>query len=84
MGIIEKVSGPIVVANNMLGAKMYDVVKVGENKLIGEIIQLNQDKAIIQVYEDTSGLKPGEPTISTELPLSVNLGPGLIANIYDG
>ncbi|MCL4383533.1 MAG: V-type ATP synthase subunit A [Candidatus Marsarchaeota archaeon] len=68
----------------MLGAKMYDVVKVGENKLIGEIIQLNQDKAIIQVYEDTSGLKPGEPTISTELPLSVNLGPGLIANIYDG
>ena len=84
MGIIEKVSGPIFVADNMLGAKMYDVVKVGENKLIGEIIQLNQDKAIIQVYEDTSGLKPGEPTISTELPLSVNLGPGLIANIYDG
>ncbi len=84
LGIIEKVSGPIVIANNMLGAKMYDVVKIGDDQLVGEIIQLNQDKTIIQVYEDTSGLKPGETVISTQLPLSVNLGPGLIANIYDG
>ncbi len=84
MGIIEKVSGPIVIANKMLGAKMYDVVKVGDSSLIGEIIQLNEDKAIIQVYEDTAGIRPGEKVETTEHPLSVNLGPGLIANIYDG
>ena len=84
LGIIEKVSGPIVIANKMLGAKMYDVVKVGDSSLIGEIIQLNEDKAIIQVYEDTAGIRPGEKVETTEHPLSVNLGPGLIANIYDG
>lgn len=84
MGIIEKVSGPIVIANKMLGAKMYDVVKVGDSKLVGEIIQLHEDKAIIQVYEDTAGIRPGEGVSTTALPLSVSLGPGLIANIYDG
>ena len=84
LGIIEKVSGPIVIANNMPDAKMYDVVKVGNSNLIGEIIQLHDDKAIIQVYEDTVGIKPGEKVNSTMLPLSVNLGPGLIGNIYDG
>ena len=68
----------------MLGSKMYDVVKVGKAKLIGEIIQLDKEKAIIQVYEDTSGVRPGEPVASTGKPLSVELGPGLLSNIYDG
>ena len=68
----------------MRGAKMYDVVRVGEENLIGEIIRLNEDNAIIQVYEDTNGLKPGEKVISTGMPLSVELGPGLLTNIYDG
>ncbi len=84
MGIIEKVAGPLVVAKDMLGANMYDVVRVGKSKLIGEIIQLRGDKAIIQVYEDTSGLKPGEEVISTGMPLSVELGPGLLSGIFDG
>jgi V/A-type H+-transporting ATPase subunit A len=68
----------------MMGSRMYDVVKVGKEKLIGEIIQLNGEKAIIQVYEDTSGVRPGEPVASTGRPLSVELGPGLLSNIYDG
>ncbi len=84
MGIIEKVSGPLVVAKDMLGSNMYDVVKVGKSSLIGEIIQLKGESAVIQVYEDTTGLKPGEPVESTGLPLSVKLGPGLLGNIYDG
>ncbi|MGC8662451.1 MAG: V-type ATP synthase subunit A [Candidatus Micrarchaeia archaeon] len=84
MGIVEKVSGPLVVAKGMLGTKMYDVVKVGEAKLIGEAIQLNGEKAVIQVYEETSGLKPGEPVTTTGNPLSVDLGPGLLTSIYDG
>jgi V/A-type H+-transporting ATPase subunit A len=84
MGIIEKVSGPLVVAKDMLGSNMYDVVHVGKASLIGEIIQLRGESAIIQVYEDTTGLRPGEPVESTELPLSVRLGPGLLGNIYDG
>ncbi len=84
MGIIEKVSGPLVVANDMLGSNMYDVVHVGNASLIGEIIQLRGENAVIQVYEDTTGLRPGEPVESTELPLSVKLGPGLLGNIYDG
>jgi V/A-type H+-transporting ATPase subunit A len=84
MGIIEKVSGPLVVAKDMLGSNMYDVVHVGKASLIGEIIQLRGESAIIQVYEDTTGLRPGEPVESTELPLSVKLGPGLLGNIYDG
>lgn len=84
MGYIERISGPLVVANEMLGSKMYDVVKVGELGLVGEIIQLRKEKAIIQVYEDTTGLKPGEKVESTDVPLSVELAPGLLSNIYDG
>ncbi|MDE1846952.1 MAG: V-type ATP synthase subunit A, partial [Candidatus Micrarchaeota archaeon] len=84
MGTIEKIAGPLVVANEMIGSNMYDVVKVGSAKLIGEIIQLRKDKAIIQVYEDTTGLTPGEKVESTGLPLSVELAPGILKNIYDG
>ncbi|MDE1845914.1 MAG: V-type ATP synthase subunit A [Candidatus Micrarchaeota archaeon] len=84
MGIIEKIAGPLVVAREMLGSNMYDVVRVGSLKLIGEVIQLRKDRAIIQVYEDTSGLKPGEKVDSTGLPLSVELAPGLLGKIYDG
>ncbi len=83
-GKIAKVSGPVVIAENLLGAKMYDVVKVSENKLIGEIIELNKDRATIQVYEETSGIGPGEPVYTTGLPLSVELGPGLVKSIFDG
>ncbi len=84
MGKIERISGPLVVANGMLGAKMYDVVKVGDKGLVGEIIQLRKEKAVIQVYEDTTGLRPGEQVVSTDAPLSVELGPGILGNIYDG
>ncbi len=83
-GRIIRISGPVIEADGMRGAKMYDVVRVGEENLIGEIIRLNEDNAIIQVYEDTNGLKPGEKVISTNEPLSVELGPGLLTNIYDG
>ena len=83
-GKIVRISGPVIEADGMRGAKMYDVVKVGEENLIGEIIRLNEDNAIIQVYEDTNGLKPNEKVVSTNIPLSVELGPGLITNIYDG
>jgi len=83
-GKIIRISGPVIEADGMRGAKMYDVVKVGEENLIGEIIRLNEDNAIIQVYEDTNGLKPNEKVVSTNMPLSVELGPGLITNIYDG
>ncbi|MEM4327094.1 MAG: V-type ATP synthase subunit A, partial [Candidatus Diapherotrites archaeon] len=83
-GVLLKISGPVVVAEKMFGAKMYDVVKVGEEKLIGEIIRLENDKATIQVYEDTSGLRPGEVVENTGLPLSVELGPGLLQSVYDG
>ncbi|MFP3289160.1 MAG: V-type ATP synthase subunit A [Candidatus Micrarchaeota archaeon] len=84
MGKIEKISGPLVIASDMLGANMYDVARVGEAKLIGEVIQLHGDKAVIQVYEDTSGLKPGEQVATTGKPLSVELGPGLLTSIFDG
>ncbi|MBN1280065.1 MAG: V-type ATP synthase subunit A [Candidatus Thermoplasmatota archaeon] len=83
-GKIIRISGPVIEANNMRGSKMYDVVRVGDENLIGEIIRLNEDVATIQVYEDTNGLKPGEQVLSTQEQLSVELGPGLIANIYDG
>ena len=83
-GRIIRISGPVIEADGMRGAKMYDVVRVGEENLIGEIIRLNADNAIIQVYEDTNGLKPSEKVISTNEPLSVELGPGLLTNIYDG
>ncbi len=79
-----KVSGPLVVATGMAGSRMYDVVRVGTMGVVGEIIELRGDTASIQVYEETSGLGPGEPVVSTGAPLSVELGPGLIGAIYDG
>ncbi len=84
MGKIVKVSGPLIVASGMGDCKMYDVVRVGKDKLIGEIIELRNDKASIQVYEETAGIGPGDDVFSTEEPLSVELGPGLIEGIYDG
>ncbi|MCM8770665.1 MAG: V-type ATP synthase subunit A [Candidatus Omnitrophica bacterium] len=81
---IIKVSGPLVVAEGCAGAKMYDMVRVSEQKLIGEIIELKKDLAFIQVYEETAGIGPGEPVYLTQEPLSVELGPGLIGSIYDG
>jgi len=83
-GTILSVNGPVVVAIGLPGAKMYDLVKVGESRLVGEIIGLSQDKVTIQVYEETAGIRPGEPVESTYEPLSVELGPGLIGNIFDG
>lgn len=83
-GTILKVSGPLVVAQNMRDANMFDVVRVSEHRLIGEIIEMHGDKASIQVYEDTAGLGTGEPVESTNEPLSVELGPGLIKGIFDG
>ncbi len=83
-GKIIRVAGPLVVASGCLGAKMYDMVKIGELGLIGEIIELREDLAFIQVYEDTTGIGPEEPVFLTEKPLSVELGPGLISSIYDG
>ncbi len=84
MGIIEKIAGPLVVARDMSDSNMYDVVKVGDARLVGEIIQLRGEKAVIQVYEDTTGVKPGEPVATTAAPLSVSLGPGVLGQIYDG
>ena len=84
MGKIIKVSGPLVVANGMADANMADVVRVGEQRLIGEILNMTGDQASIQVYEETSGLGPGAEVVTTGAPLSVELGPGLIENIYDG
>ena len=83
-GKIVKVSGPLIVAENMADVKMYDVVKVGEKELIGEVIELRGDRASIQVYEETSGLGVGDKVISTGAPLSVELAPGLIEGIFDG
>jgi len=83
-GTIYRISGPVVIAHDLESPKMYDVVKVGSMQLIGEIIKINGDDAIIQVYEDTSGLKPGEPVENTGSQLSVMLGPGLLGSIYDG
>ncbi|MEE3429192.1 MAG: V-type ATP synthase subunit A, partial [Ruminococcus sp.] len=83
-GTITKVAGPLVIAEGMRDANMYDVVRVSEQRLIGEIIEMHGDKASIQVYEETSGLGPGEKVESTGIPLSVELGPGLIGAIYDG
>ncbi len=84
MGKIIKVSGPLVVADGMADANMADVVRVGEQRLIGEVLNMTDDRASIQVYEETSGLGPGADVITTGAPLSVELGPGLIENIYDG
>jgi V/A-type H+-transporting ATPase subunit A len=83
-GTIKKVAGPLVIADGMRDANMFDVVRVSEQRLIGEIIEIHGDQASIQVYVETSGLKPGEPVESTGAPLSVELGPGLISSIYDG
>ena len=84
MGIIQRVSGPLVIAKDMLGSRMYDVVKVGSGELVGEIIQLKGSSAVIQVYEDTTGVKPGDEVYTTGAPLSVELGPGILGMIYDG
>ena len=83
-GKIVKVSGPLIVAEGMADVQLYDVVRVSSQKLIGEVIELRGDKASIQVYEETSGLGPGEEVVSTGAPLSVELGPGLIEGIFDG
>ena len=83
-GRIKKVAGPLVIAEGMRDANMYDVVRVSSQRLIGEIIEMHGDQASIQVYEETQGLGPGEPVESTDAPLSVELGPGLISSIYDG
>jgi V/A-type H+-transporting ATPase subunit A len=83
-GKISRISGPVVLTEHMKGSKMYDVVKVGAEELNGEIIRLDGDQAVVQVYEDTSGLKVGEKVINTETPLSVELSPGLLSSIYDG
>ncbi len=84
IGRIKKIAGPLVIAEGMKDANMFDVVRVSEKRLIGEVIEMHGDEASIQVYEETSGLKPGEPVESTEIPLCAELGPGLIESIYDG
>ena len=83
-GRIVKVSGPLIVAEGMKDVELYDVVRVSEKRLIGEVIELRDDKASIEVYEETAGLGPGEPVESTGSPLSVELAPGLIESIFDG
>ena len=83
-GRIVKVSGPLVVAENMSHANVFDMVKVGHNKLIGEIIEMRGDRASIQVYEETTGIGTDEPVETTGMPLSVELGPGLLENMFDG
>ncbi len=83
-GIITKVSGPLVIAKGMKDSKMYEVVRVSDEKLMGEIIELNGDEASIQVYEDTTGIGPGEPVYPTGETMTVELGPGLLTSIYDG
>ena len=83
-GTIKKVAGPLVIAKGMRDANMFDVVRVSSRRLIGEIIEMHGDEASIQVYEETSGLGPGEPVESTNVPLSAELGPGLIGSIFDG
>ncbi len=83
-GKIQRISGPAVIAQGMMGARMYDIVRVGEEKLVGEIIRLDGNNAFVQVYEDTGGLTVGEPVVSTGLPLAVELGPGMLNGIFDG
>jgi V/A-type H+-transporting ATPase subunit A len=83
-GFISRISGPVVYAHEMRGSRLYDVVRVGHEQLNGEIIRLDADEAVIQVYEDTAGLQVGEEVVNTESPLSVELGPGIISSIYDG
>ncbi len=83
-GTVRKITGPAVIAQGMLGARMYDIVKVGEEELVGEIIRLEGDTAFVQVYEDTFGLLVGQPVVSTGVPLAVELGPGLLNAVFDG
>lgn len=83
-GLVSRISGPVVVATGLEGAQMYDVVRIGELGLVGEIIRLEGNKATVQVYEDTTGLRPGEKVVNTKRPLSIQLGPGLLTSIYDG
>ncbi len=83
-GQIFSVSGPVIVAENMIGCAMYELVKVGHDNLVGEVIRINADKATIQVYEETAGVTVGDPVLRTGKPLSVELGPGLMETIYDG
>lgn len=83
-GKILKVSGPLVVASGMRDAEMFDVVEVSDKKLIGEVIEIHGDLASIQVYEETAGLGPGEPVVSTSYPLACDLAPGLMGNMFDG
>jgi len=83
-GKIIKISGPVVVASGLRGVEMYELVRVGNEGLIGEVIELREDKATIQVYEETSGISPGVKVIATGMPLAVELGPGIMGNIYDG
>jgi len=83
-GTVYKVAGPLVIAEKMSGSKMYELVKVGWSKLVGEIIKLEGDTASIQCYEDTSGLTVGDPVLRTGNPLSVELGPGILTTIFDG
>jgi V/A-type H+-transporting ATPase subunit A len=83
-GIISRVTGPVVIASGLEGAQMFDLVRIGDMGLVGEIIRLEGNKATVQVYEDTTGLRPGEKVINTKRPLSMQLGPGLLTSIYDG
>ena len=84
VGTIVKVAGPLIVATGLADVQMFDVVRVSEKRLIGEVIELRGDRASIQVYEETAGLGPGEPVYVTGEPLSVDLAPGLIESIFDG
>ena len=83
-GKVQRISGPAVIAEGMMGARMFDIVRVGKESLVGEIIRLDGTTAFVQVYEDTGGLTIGEPVVSTELPLAVELGPGMLNGIFDG
>ena len=83
-GKIQRISGPAVIAEGMMGARMFDIVRVGKENLIGEVIRLDGDTAFVQVYEDTAGLTVGESVVSTGLPLAVELGPGMLNGIFDG
>ena len=84
LGKIENVAGPVIIGKDMLGSQMYELVKIGDVGLIGEIIRIEGDRATIQVYEETTGIKPREKIERTGKPLSVDLGPGIIGQTYDG
>lgn len=83
-GSVYSVSGPVIIAENMLGCAMYELVRVGHEKLVGEVIRITADKATIQVYEETAGVTIGDPVVRSGKPLSVEIGPGLMETIYDG